>query len=206
MPAKYQGGMAVAPGSHKVDWRHEAYLAIGQNRSEDGGITKEDLVRKIKEKTDKRYPTCSLDYYLPAIYQQMEDSQKIVDLHRGDIIFATRLLWHKTNAVTQDGIPYYLSQGTEFLKRYSIRYVPGTARLPNGWSVEWSVLTSPSNAGRSLNDIVDNIGPVFYPQVWPELEDNLQKSLDEVAEKTQHLITKAEEEFHRTFFESSSSA
>jgi hypothetical protein len=199
MPAMYQGSMAVAPASHKSSWRHDAYFAIGQNRTEDGGKSKEEIVRKMKANVERRYPTCELHHFDPQIRAKIEKSSHIVDVKRGDVVFATRLLFHRTLAVTEDGIEYYKSIDKEYLKRYSVRYVPGSARLPNGWSVEWSVLADPANVGRSLDKIAES-GTMFYPKVWPQVEDHLQDGMDDMAARIDDLESKANAEFRATIF------
>jgi hypothetical protein len=199
MPAIYQGSMAVAPGSHKASYRHDAYTAIGQNRTEDGGNTKEEIVRKIEANVEKRYQTCELHHFNPQVHAEIEKSSRIVDIKRGDVVFATRLLFHRTLAVTDDGIEYYKSIDKEFLKRYSLRYVPGSARLPNGWSVEWSVLTDPANVGRSLDEIAESSEMMFYPKVWPQVEENLEDGMNDMAARVDDLGSKASAEFRALF-------
>jgi len=131
MPAMYQGSMAVSPGSHKASWSPDAFLALGQNRSEDGGRTRKEIVRAMAENVDKRYPTCELYHFAPEIRSQIEDTSRIVDVKRGDIVFATRLLFHRTLAVTEDGVDYYKSIGKDLLRRYSIRC--SRIRAPSQW-------------------------------------------------------------------------
>lgn len=50
IPSVYGGGMAVSNGSHSVDWQYDAYNATGQNRSVDGGYTKNAILTAIEEK------------------------------------------------------------------------------------------------------------------------------------------------------------
>jgi hypothetical protein len=200
MPAVSQGSMAVAPGSHKASWRHDAYLAIGQNRTEDGGKTKEEILRKTKANVEKRYRTCELHHFNPEIHAQLEKSSRIIDIKRGDVVFATRLLFHRTLAVTEEGVEYYKSIDQEYLRRYSIRYVPGSARLPNGWSVEWSVLADPSNVGRSLDEIAEKHETMYYPKVWPQVEDRLKDGMEDMASRVEDLQIKANKEFMATNF------
>jgi hypothetical protein len=200
MPAMYQGSMAVAPGSHTASWRHDAYFAIGQNRTEDGGKTKEEIVRKTKANVEKRFPTCDMHHVNPQVHAEIERSSRVLDIKKGDVIFATRLLFHRTLAVTDDGIEYYKSIDKEYLKRYSLRYVPGSARLPNGWSVEWSVLSDPANVGRSLDEIDENSETKFYPKVWPRVEEHLEDGMDDMAARVDDLVSKANAEFRATIF------
>lgn len=173
MPAMYQGSMAVSPSSHKASWRHDAYLALDQNRTQDGGKSKEAIIQTVQTKTDNHYATCDMHLVQPDLYHQIERTSKILDIKKGDVVFATRLLFHRTLSVTKEGISHFENLNQKYLKRYSIRYVPGSARLPNGWSVEWSVIDDPTQVGQSLDDIVESSGQMFYPQVWPTLEQNM---------------------------------
>ncbi len=59
-------------------------------------------------------------------------------------------------------------------KRYSIRYVPGSSELPKGWSGEWSIVSNPDNAGRTLDEVAKFDGP-WYPKCWPTIDvDEMQ--------------------------------
>jgi hypothetical protein len=200
MPAVYHGSMAVSPGSHRADWRYEAYQALGQNRSGDGGQTKEEIVRSMQEKKTNHYLTCDMHHTEPELYNHIEQTGQLLDIKRGDIIFSTRLLFHRTMAVTGDGQAYYESISKETLNRYSIRYVPGSTRLPNGWNVEWSVMNNPDNTGRSLDEIVKIEGMPFYPKVWPVLEEGMPESLDQIASMAPELSAMARAEVQATFF------
>jgi hypothetical protein len=191
----YQGSMAVAPGSHIASWRHDAYAAIGQNRTEDGGKTVEEILRKRAANVEKHYPTCELHHFDPQIRAKIEESSRIFDIKRGDVVFHTRLLFHRTLAVTEDGIEYYKSIDKEYLKRYSLRYVPGSARLPKGWSVEWSVLADPANAGRTLDEIAEKGETMFYPKVWPQVEEHLEDGMNDMAARVDDLESKVGAEF-----------
>eukprot|EP00986_Skeletonema_menzelii_P004878 scaffold1709_cov151-Skeletonema_menzelii.AAC.1 len=55
------------------------------------------------------------------------------------------------------------------LKRYTIRYERGCARLLEGVSLEPCVLTNPQNSGKSLDEICETNKP-FYPRCWPPLQ------------------------------------
>jgi len=200
MPAQYRGSMAVAPGSHKAAWRHQAYLAIGQNRSEDGGRSKAEIIRKRQLEPHQGYPTCDMHKANPALRNRIEKTAKILDIKRGDVIFATRLLFHRTLTVTDNGLDYYNSISKEFLNRYSVRYVPGSARLPNGWSVEWSMVSNPANTGKTLDEVADDDATMYYPKVWPQLEDDIDKGLEHVASILEDIKKKAHAEFVETIF------
>lgn len=186
MPAIYQGSMALSAGSHREAWRFEAFEAIGQNRTSDGGHTKESIVARLEEK--RRTGTaslgaCEIEKARPDLRAKMEARKVVVDIERGDIIFSTRSLWHKTMDVTEEGKRHYESLGLDHLNRYSIRYTAGSARLPKGWLAEWSAVSDPENPGSSLNDIVNKeSGVVWYPQVWPTLDKDMDLQLNLVAD------------------------
>jgi hypothetical protein len=193
----YAGSMAVSPGSHRSAWRHDAYLALGQNRSEDGGLTREEIVRKMQGQT--HYLTCDMHHTDPALYDRIEETAQQFDIKRGDVIFATRLLFHRTVPVSAEGRKHYAAIGKQFLNRYSIRYVPGSARNPNGWNVEWSVMANSQNVGKSLNDITEQEGgKAFYPQVWPTVQE--VTDLDVIASMAEELATAAHNELMATLF------
>jgi hypothetical protein len=101
-------------------------------------------------------------------------------MRAGDVIFAHRLLFHRTLAVTNAGKEMYDAENRTNLNRYSVRYVPGTARLPSGgFSLEWSIIENPDNQGRTLNEVADaaKTGNDWYPQVWPTIEPDLDAKL-----------------------------
>jgi hypothetical protein len=190
MPAVYQGSMALAARSHREPWRYEAYQALGQDRSVDGGHTKSAIVANLEEKRRSGEVTlgaCEIGRIRPDLKAKMDAKSVILDIERGDIIFSTRTLFHKTMDVTEEGKRYYDSLGLDSLNRYSIRYTPGTARLPKGWLAEWSAVANKGNPGKSLNEIVvgtesDPGEFMWYPQVWPVLEKDVDAQLNFVAD------------------------
>jgi ectoine hydroxylase-related dioxygenase (phytanoyl-CoA dioxygenase family) len=130
MPTEFQGSMALAPGSHKADWRHEAYNSIGLNLTfQENGFTKGDAVR-MAQAGKKLLTTCEMGKQAPELRAKVEATKWIPDIKKGDVIFATRLLFHRTVSVTPEGKKYYAEKGIEHLNRYSVRYVPGSAKLP----------------------------------------------------------------------------
>ena len=64
MPAKFQGSMALAPGSHQAAWRFDAYEAIGQNRSYHGGFTKIEMQDRARS-GEKLMTTCEMQQNAP---------------------------------------------------------------------------------------------------------------------------------------------
>ena len=183
MPARFQGSMALAPGSHKARWRYDAYNAIGQNRSYHGGFTKEEMKRRARAGA-KLVTTCEMSQNSPEVSRMIDEIAFIPDIKKGDIIFATRTLFHRTLAVTPEGIEYYAERNIDHLNRYSIRYVPGTARLPQGWTFEWGIMANEKNAGKSLDEAMELDPLLWYPQVWPTSGKDLNTHLDTIAMTT----------------------
>jgi hypothetical protein len=181
MPAFAQGSMALAPGSHKADWRFAAYEAIGQNRTYHGGFTKSEMQQRALE-GKKLLTTCEMRDQAPELSEMIEKTAFIPDIKAGDVIFMTRALFHRTATVTPEGKDFFSEQGIENLNRYSIRYVPGTAVLPQGWTFEWSIMANNDNAGRSLDDTMNQDNLLWYPQVWPLLDNEVDKKLNIVAQ------------------------
>ena len=184
MPAHYHGSMALSPGSHRADeWRFDAYNAIGQNRTLDGGFTKEEMEERAAN-GEKLRSTCDIAKFDPDLRERIEETIFIPDIKKGDVIFATRTLFHRTAPVTEEGKQYYKDLGIDYLNRYSIRYVPGSAKLPSGWGFEWSIVTDPQNSGQKLDTVMDYDENMWYPRAWPSTEENLDVGLDDVAKNT----------------------
>jgi hypothetical protein len=130
--------------------------------------------------------------------EKLEEASEIVDLKRGDVIFATRLLFHRTLAVTPEGLEHFAKNGKEALLRYSIRYVPGSATLIKGFSSEWSLLDNSANFGRTLDEVAaDTENEYWYPKVWPSVEETIgsktieidESKLAEIKEREKELFT-----------------
>lgn len=181
MPAVAQGSMALAPGSHKADWRFAAYDAIGQNRTYHGGFTKVEMQQRAL-KGNKLLTTCEMRDQAPEISEMIETTAFIPDIKAGDVIFMTRALFHRTATVTPAGKQFFSNQGIEYLNRYSIRYVPGTAILPKGWTFEWSIMANENNAGRTLDETMHQDNLLWYPQVWPLIDQDVDKKLNVIAQ------------------------
>lgn len=195
MPESCQGSMALSPGSHKAEWRFEAYEGIGQNRTYHGGFTKEEMKEHVSS-GKKLLNTCDMRNQSPEIRQLIEESKYVPDIRKGDVIFATRALFHRTLAVTEAGKQFYEQLGVDYLNRYSIRYVPGSARLPVGWTFEWSIAANRYIAGQTLDVAMNESENLpWYPKVWPEKEDSLEEKLDYIADSPldeAKSLTKAE--------------
>lgn len=188
--------MAVAKGSHIAPWRWEAYAAIGQDRKRPG-LEKEEFLKALSK--IKEFGTCEgVKKNRPDLRQNLEQNCQIFDLEAGDVVFATRLLFHKTLAVKPEGRKTCQDKGLESLMRYSVRYVPGTARLVEGFSAEWSIMVNPENSGRSLDEVAkDKKNAGWYPEVWPTLDDNV----DEMTRIDETTLANAKEKEKQVYTE-----
>lgn len=186
MPEVYSGSMAVAPGSHIADWRFDGYRSIGQDRTKEGTITKEEFVKILFDPQSKS--TCNMPASNPELREKIDATKATFDIRQGDVIFCDRLLFHRTLALTNEGKAHFQSLSKPVLNRYSIRYVPGTARLPTGFTIDLGLLSNSANAGRTLEEVAassqndEDGGAVWYPQVWPALDDDIDKQLDIMGE------------------------
>ena len=196
----FAGNMAVAPVSHKASWRHDAYAALGQNRSVHGGQSRDEIRHRMLKNDNKYYLTCDMHLVDPATYQTIEETAVHLDnIQKGDVIFASRLLFHRTTAVTAEGLEYYAKTQQQTLKRYSIRYEPGTSKLNSGWNVEWSVLHDSENAGKSLDEVAARHPEyAFYPQVWPVTTESA--SMNRVAAHAAEWAAQAKQQVFETLF------
>jgi len=195
MPAMYQGSMALSPGSHRADWRYDAYNAIGQDRSFHGGFTKEDMQLQA-QRGEQLLTTCEMKNQAPELRETIEKTIFIPEIKKGDVVFATRSLFHRTLAVSKEGQEYYASRGIEYLNRYSVRYVPGTARLPQGWTFEWSIAANRELKGCTLDNAMEEDDLLWYPKVWPDLDRDPDDHLDRVAAtKLSEATAKVRSEF-----------
>lgn len=203
----YRGTMAVAPQSHTASWRHEAYTILGQNRTNAHGPTQQQVREAQSNQTTAHYLTCDMHLVNETLSNFIESTAVYFDnIRRGDIIFTSRLLFHRTMPVTPEGIEYYRKQTEitnepQYINRYSIRYEPGHAQINQGWNVEWCVLHDPKNAGRSLNEIASfHPNLAFYPQVWPTVEHD--EGMDQVAQYAEMWKAQAKQMVYDTLFPS----
>lgn len=155
------GGFALAVQSDRAIWKEAAWFATGASAANfpSGGYT--SAADLLTRRTGQG--TCNLQRAAPHIHQRMEETARIYPVRRGDVVFHTRWLFHRTVAVGQPTDRVY--------RRYSVRYGPGaTTILPPGYGTELSILWDPSNGGRSLEEVVNKDGP-WYPQAWPPLRE-----------------------------------
>ena len=202
---KYSGTMAIAPKSHTAAWRHDAYTILGQNRTKPHGPTQQEV--RDAQSNHTHYLTCDMHLVDETLSDLIESTAVYFEnIERGDIIFSSRLLFHRTMAVTPKGIQYYnkraeMTNEPQYLNRYSIRYEPGNAQINGGWNVEWSVLHDTNNAGRNLNEIAALYPDLpFYPQVWPTTERN--EAMDHVTQYADTWKKQAKHLVYETLFPS----
>ena len=179
MPTERGGGFALAVGSHKATWREEAYHKIGSTHTfpKEGFQSAVDLVENRVGNG-----TCNLKTAAPHLHQRMEETMRIYDLKRGDVIFHTRWLFHRTVPFKRNAVADRISNHEEPLlyRRYSIRYGPGYSEIPRGFGFEPSVLWDERNAGRTA-DQVSQLDAPWYPKVWPFVSDDELKQMEMIA-------------------------
>ena len=173
MPVEYGGGFALAVGSNTAEWRDEAHTVTGAST-----IFPKDGYMSAKDMLDKRTGsgTCNLEKEAPHLHKRMEETKRIYPVQRGDVIFHTRWLFHRTVAFERS----YTAEKSESLiyRRYSIRYGSGDSIIPPGYGTELSVLWNEENGGRTADEVCNRDGP-WYPQAWPlPLEKESQEVLD----------------------------
>ena len=165
MPTYAGGGFALAVGSHKASWRQEAHEAIGSTMTNppDGYKDAADLFQsRVGE------GTCNLKRAVPHIHRRMEETKRIYEVRRGDVIFTDRWLFHRTVPFNRGVLEKREAAGEPELifRRYSLRYNPGSARIPKGYGTELSVLWDDANGGRTADEVASKDGP-WYPLCYP---------------------------------------
>jgi Phytanoyl-CoA dioxygenase (PhyH) len=160
MPPSDGGGFAVAVQSHVASWRNEAHTATGSSLYFPLPDGYNNASHMILNRTGGG--TCNIQQVAPHLHQRMEETSRVYDIRRGDIIIHTRWLFHRT-------IPFKDSDDTNsrIYRRYSIRYGPGSSKIPPGYGIEYSVLWNETNGGKSADDVcrLDN-GTPWYPIAW----------------------------------------
>ena len=155
------GGFALAVQSDRAPWTEAAQIATGASSVHfppQGFASAKDM---LERRTG--LGTCNLRQAAPHIDQRMEETSRIYPVQRGDVVFHTRWLFHRTVAVERP------TSNDKVYRRYSIRYGPGSKTVvPPGYGTELSVLSDSANGGRSLNEVNAHDGP-WYPQAWPPL-------------------------------------
>jgi hypothetical protein len=168
MPTELGGGFALAIGSHSAPWREEAYYVTGATHTfpDEGFKSAGDM---IERRTGNG--TCNVKTAAPHLHRRMEETTRIYDVKRGDIIFHTRWLFHRTVPFERDAVSQRQAKSSEELlyRRYSVRYGPGSSEIPRGYGLEPSVLWDKNNGGRTADEVSHKDGP-WYPRVWPSVD------------------------------------
>lgn len=155
------GGFALAVASHTAPWRTAAYYWTGASTNFPKGGYR-DVADMFQRRTG--HGTCNLKTSAPHIHQRMEETARIYPVRKGDVVFHTRWLFHKTVPVQRK------TDTNRVFRRYSIRYGEGEDTiLPPGYGMEPSILWEPTNGGKSANEVCETDGP-WYPIAWPRIE------------------------------------
>lgn len=135
--------------------------------------------------------TCNLKESAPHIHRRMEETKRIYPVKRGDVIFHTRWLFHRTVPFDRNYVAEQQQQNESELvyRRYSVRYSPGSSRIPPGYGTELSVLWDEKNGGRTADDVCRLDAP-WYPQAWPIA---VPSEVDELGDLLRNKIPVAEE-------------
>ena len=168
--SKYGGGMAVSPQSHTAEWRQSAYESIGSTPT----LPPEGIGNRILQNIGK---TCEMASLNQELNQRIEESKLVFDYQPGDCLFCHRWLFHRSVPINAEGMNYY--DDSSALKRYTIRYERGSARLIKGRSVEPCVLVNSDNSGRSLDEVCKVDGP-YFPQCWPQQKGEADKQESDI--------------------------
>lgn len=180
IPAELGGGLAVAPKSHKAGWRHEAYQTIGSTPTypEEGYHSPKPMFENYKT------TTCNLAKAAPKLAAKIDRTSHVFDFRRGDVLIHTRWLFHRSVPLTNKGIQYYEEkQESPVIRRYSIRYEVGDAKLLQGFTMEPSMVLKSSNSGKTLDQVSTEDSAPWYPQCWSRINPDEMKHLHEITEE-----------------------
>lgn len=122
----------------------------------------------------------------------MEETKRIYPVRKGDVIFHTRWLFHRTVPFERSYVAKHQQQeeDTELVyRRYSVRYSPGSSKVPPGYGTELSVLWDEKNGGRTADDVCRLDAP-WYPQAWPA---TIPSEMDGLEDLLRNKIPVAEE-------------
>lgn len=180
------GGFALAVQSHTAPWRDAAYYWTGA-AAPNLFPTKtgyRNASHMFAHRTGQG--TCNLQRAAPHIHRRMEETKRVYPVKRGDVIFHTRWLFHRTVAIAEQRLSSDTTETSLVYRRYSIRYGPGSSTIiPPGFGTELSVLWDDSNGGLSADSVCERDGP-WYPQAWPpmtgETESSFWTSLEHLVE------------------------
>lgn len=132
------GGLAVAPGSHRLNFAKKARKAISSSF----------------------HTTCSLERLAPDCHEKMEKIKAVYDLHPGDAIIHDRYIFHRPDAFLDP----IRSKKAGTKQRISLRYVPADATFfANTLNTEARAI---EEKGIATGDFVSK-GAEYFPQTWP---------------------------------------
>jgi hypothetical protein len=83
--------------------------------------------------------------------------------------------------LTKAGIKHF-GKLEPVIKRYSIRYEVGDARLLGGFTMEPSVVLKPENSMKTLDEVSAN-DAAWYPKCWPNVDANEMSHLHEIVDE-----------------------
>jgi len=192
MPVDRGGGFAVAVGSHTASWREAAYNLTGSTHTYPVGGFKSS--RDILQNRPGN-GTCNIKDTAPHLHRRMEETKRIYDLKRGDVVFHQRWLFHRTVPMERNAISGRIASDGDHLvyRRYSIRYGPGSSIIPPGYGTEPSVISDDNNGGRTADDVA-HLDAAWYPQVWPTFEQNEIEQMKMLAmERLPEAVEKSEQ-------------
>ena len=135
---KTGGGLAVAPGSHRAEYREECRKAIAGAMGGGEGPPR----------------TCDLEDAHPRCHAQMESIKMLHAMEPGDALLTSRYIFHR-------GEPF---QGGEPKLRLAIRYMPEDAQFfETGFANEAAATVKGLKHGDAISDASE-----YFPQVWPD--------------------------------------
>jgi hypothetical protein len=169
MPVDRGGGFALAVGSHTASWREEAYNVTGSTHTFPKGGFKSSI--DILQNRPGN-GTCNIKDTAPHLHRRMEETKRVYEIKRGDVIFHHRWLFHRTIPFSREVVQERISNNDSPLvyRRYSIRYGPGSSIIPPGYGTEPSVISDFNNGGRTADEVALLDAP-WYPKVWPSVND-----------------------------------
>jgi Phytanoyl-CoA dioxygenase (PhyH) len=168
------GGFALAVQSHTAKWNYTAYNITGAPTTQNfphqtGGY--HNVSHMFQERVG--YGTCNIERTAPHIHQRLEEMKRIYPVRKGDVIFHTRYLFHRTVPISSSKRKG--DQDRKVFRRYSIRYGMGsTTIIPPGYGTELSVLYDSKNGGLSADRICSKDQIPWYPQAYPHMEGIVQ--------------------------------
>eukprot|EP00934_Nitzschia_sp_Nitz4_P006015 Nitzschia sp. Nitz4//scaffold126_size65214//206//3751//NITZ4_006144-RA/size65214-augustus-gene-0.60-mRNA-1//1//CDS//3329534653//6005//frame0 len=171
MPVEGGGGFALAVQSHVAPWRFEAYNSTGSTHTlpPEGFTSPRDILeRRVGN------GTCNIETSSPHLFRRLEDTKRIYEIQKGDVIFHTRWLFHRTVAFESNSNPIQNKETSEFLdqpvyRRYTLRYGPGSSVIPPGYGTEPSVVWDSNNGGRTADEVAYH-DAAWYPKAWPSMD------------------------------------